>query len=103
MVSHMLTYNSPPLHCALHCGISWLVERDLASSVREGKEKKVMGNQTATNGLDFEAMRRAIEERDAEALIGFYAEDAELHTVNRNSTPSSPQVLRGKEHSPASA
>lgn len=56
-----------------------------------------MGNQTATSGLDFEAMRHAIEERNAEALIGFYAEDAELHTVNRNSTPSSPQVLRGKE------
>jgi hypothetical protein len=48
-------------------------------------------------GLDFEALRRAIEERDAETLIGFYADDAELRTVNRNTTPSSPQVLRGKE------
>jgi hypothetical protein len=51
----------------------------------------------APGGLDFEALRRAIEERDAETLLGFYADDAELRTVNRNTTPSSPRVLRGKE------
>src|ERR671911_412264 len=47
--------------------------------------------------LDFEAMRHAIEESDYEALISFYAENAELRMVNKNSTPSSPTVLRGKE------
>ena len=47
--------------------------------------------------LDFEAMRHAIEESDYEALISFYADDAELRMVNKNSTPSSPTVLRGKE------
>ena len=51
----------------------------------------------APGGLDFETLRRAIEERDADTLVGFYAEDAEVHTINRNTTPSSPQVLRGKE------
>ena len=57
-----------------------------------------MSEQTVTEGgLDFEVMRRAIEERDAETLIGFYAEDAELHTISRNSTPNSPQVLQGRE------
>jgi hypothetical protein len=55
-----------------------------------------MTEQTAS-GLDFEAMRRAIEESDYDALVALYADDAELRTVNRNSTPSSPQVLRGKE------
>jgi ketosteroid isomerase-like protein len=49
------------------------------------------------HGLDFEAMRRAIEESDYDALVALYADDAELRTVNRNSTPSSPQVLRGKK------
>ena len=48
-------------------------------------------------GLDFEAMRRAIEECDYDALVTLYADDAELRTINKNSTPSSPQVLRGKE------
>jgi hypothetical protein len=47
--------------------------------------------------LDFEAMRRAIEESDYEALASFYADDAELRMVNKNTTPSSPMVLRGKE------
>lgn len=57
-----------------------------------------MSEQAATRGgLDFEVMRRALEGRDAETLIGFYAEGAELRTINRNSTPSFPQVLQGKE------
>ena len=51
----------------------------------------------APGGLDFEALRRAIEGRDADTLVGFYAEEAEVRTVNKNATPSSPQVLRGKE------
>jgi hypothetical protein len=61
-----------------------------------GREEDVMATQ-APSGLDFEAMRRAIEERDADTLAGFYADDAEIHTVNKNTTPSSPHVLRGKE------
>jgi hypothetical protein len=48
-------------------------------------------------GLDFEAMRRAIEQLDAEALISLYADDAELSIVNRYTTPSSPRELHGKE------
>ncbi len=55
-----------------------------------------MATQTS-GGLDFEALRRAIEGRDAETLVGFYAEDAEVQTVNRRTPPSSPEVLRGKE------
>jgi hypothetical protein len=52
----------------------------------------------ATGGtLDFEVLRRAIEGRDAETLAGLYADDAEVLTINRNSTPSTPAVLRGKE------
>ena len=56
-----------------------------------------MTEQKTAGGLDFEAMRRAIEQSDFESLVSFYAEDAELLTVNRNTTPSSPEVLRGKE------
>ena len=47
--------------------------------------------------LDFEAMRHAIEESDYDALVAFYADDAEFRTVNKNSTPSSPMVLHGRE------
>jgi ketosteroid isomerase-like protein len=48
-------------------------------------------------GLDFEAMRQAIEASDYHALVALYADNAELRTINKNSTPSAPQVLRGKE------
>ena len=56
-----------------------------------------MTEQGTAGGLEFEALRRAVEQGDADSLTGFYAEDAEMLTVNRNTTPSSPQVLRGKE------
>jgi hypothetical protein len=42
-------------------------------------------------------MRRAIEQLDADLLIDLYADDAQIRVVNKNTTPSSPFVLRGKE------
>ena len=47
--------------------------------------------------LDFEVMRHAIEGSDYDTLVALYADDAEFRTVNKNSPPSSPMVLRGKE------
>jgi ketosteroid isomerase-like protein len=61
-----------------------------------GKGDAVTEQQTA-GGLDFEAFRHAIEQSNAESLTIFYADDAELLTVNRRTPPSSPEVLRGKE------
>jgi hypothetical protein len=61
-----------------------------------GRKKNAMATQ-APGGLDFEVLRHAIEGRDAETLVGLYADDAEVIAVNRNTTPSSPNVLRGKE------
>ncbi len=56
-----------------------------------------MAEQKSAGGLDFEALRRAIEQSDAESLASFYADAAEVYTINRRTTPSSPEVLRGKE------
>ncbi len=56
-----------------------------------------MTQQKLATGLDFEALRRAAEQGDARALVGFYADDANVRIVNRNSPPSSPFVLRGRE------
>ena len=50
-----------------------------------------------SGGLDFEALRQAIENPDADQLVGLYAYDAQMLTVNRYTTPSSPKVLKGKE------
>jgi SnoaL-like domain len=56
-----------------------------------------MAERTAAGGLDLEALRRAAEGKDPEAMLGLYADDAEYVRVDRNSTPSSPMTLRGKE------
>jgi ketosteroid isomerase-like protein len=57
-----------------------------------------MTEQQAAGGkLDFEALRRAEEQHDLDAMLDLYADDAEIRIINRNTPPSSPYVLRGKE------
>lgn len=55
--------------------------------------------ETAPTGaiFDFAELRRAIEQSDADALIGFYADDAELVTVDRDAPPSAPRRLAGRD------
>jgi hypothetical protein len=56
-----------------------------------------MSERTAAGGLDLEALRRAAEGKDADAMLSLYADDAEYVRVDRNNTPSSPMALHGKE------
>lgn len=65
-------------------------------SYRTMKEEHEMTEQKTT-GLNFEALRRGIEQRDADLLASLYADDAELRIVDRDNPPSSPRELRGKE------
>jgi ketosteroid isomerase-like protein len=46
--------------------------------------------------FDAEALRRGIEERDAATLLSLYADDAELHVVDRDDQPSHPKVILGR-------
>jgi hypothetical protein len=50
-----------------------------------------------SRSFDAEALRRGVEERDAMTLLALYAEDAELHVVDRNDQPSHPKTMRGRE------
>jgi SnoaL-like domain len=52
-----------------------------------------MRRRKAIRGLDFEAMRRAIERCDPDLLLGFYAEGAELNIANADAPPFE---LRGR-------
>jgi ketosteroid isomerase-like protein len=52
---------------------------------------------TTETTFAIETFRRGIEERDANALLDLYAEDAEIRIVDRTSPPSSPRVLRGRQ------
>jgi hypothetical protein len=50
----------------------------------------------AHRGLDFGALRQAIEQCDPDLILGFYAEEAILSIVNVNAQRSFPFELRGK-------
>ena|SRR5215203_2925198 len=55
-----------------------------------------MAERKSANGLDFEALRYAIERCDLDLLLGFYAEDAKLTIVNGTFLHNSPFELCGK-------
>ncbi|MEV0227782.1 nuclear transport factor 2 family protein [Streptomyces sp. NPDC050704] len=48
-------------------------------------------------GFDTEALRRGIEGQDAAALLSLYADDAEMRIVDRNTQPSHPMVMHGRD------
>ena len=52
---------------------------------------------TVSSLLDFEAIRRAVEDLDAELLASTYAEDVEASFVGRGAPPSSPHEQSGKQ------
>jgi ketosteroid isomerase-like protein len=56
-----------------------------------------MTEQKTAGGLDFETLRRAREQRDADLLLSLYADDTEVRVVDRSTPPGSPRVLRGEE------
>jgi hypothetical protein len=55
-----------------------------------------MRRRKAHEGLDFGALRHAIEHCDPDAMLGFYAEEAQLSIVNADAPHASPFELRGK-------
>src|SRR5207253_70785 len=65
-----------------------------AAGAEEGM--RTMSTVRTASAFDVEALRRGVEERDAAALIGLYADGAELRLVDRQSQPGSPRTLRGR-------
>ncbi len=56
-----------------------------------------MTEQKTKSVLDFEVLKHAVENLDAELLLSFYAEDAEACFVGPGAPPTSPLVWRGKQ------
>lgn len=52
---------------------------------------------TARPAFDTEALRRGIEEHTTATLASLYDDDAEIRVVDRNTRPSTPKVLRGRD------
>ena len=55
-----------------------------------------MTQSKAHRGLDFEALRHAIERCEPDLILGFYSEEANLSIVNAQAQRSSPFELCGK-------
>src|SRR3954470_10935688 len=51
---------------------------------------------TPSTTFDASALKRAIESRDAAALLELYTDDAEVDLVDAENPPSSPRRVRGK-------
>lgn len=47
--------------------------------------------------LDLNALRQGVEDRDVEAVLSLYADDAELSIVDQRHSPSQPQVLHDRD------
>src|ERR671911_272732 len=67
-------------------------------SFEKGRRKEVQEMMVwePDRGLDFEALRRAIEGCDPDLVLGFYAENAQLSIVNVVTPHVSPFELQGK-------
>jgi hypothetical protein len=55
-----------------------------------------MGTAAGT-AFDTETPRRGIEGEDATTLLSLYADDAEIRIIDRNTQPSQPKILHGRD------
>ncbi|MHB9857267.1 nuclear transport factor 2 family protein [Streptomyces sp. YIM S03343] len=56
-----------------------------------------MGTAASSPSFDTETLRRGLEGHTAAPLLSLYADDAEIRVVDRNTQPSRPRVLHGKD------
>ena len=47
--------------------------------------------------FDLDALRRGLEDRDAQAMLSLYADGAEMIEVDKRNPPKVPRVFRGRE------
>jgi ketosteroid isomerase-like protein len=52
---------------------------------------------TETGRFDLDALRRAVESRDAGAQAAMFADDADVTMIDKDNPPSSPRQMRGRE------
>ncbi|MCW7940813.1 hypothetical protein AAW14_02035 [Streptomyces hygroscopicus] len=55
-----------------------------------------MGTAAGT-AFDTEALRRGIEGENPQTLLSLYTDDAEIRIIDRNTQPSHPKVLHGRD------
>jgi hypothetical protein len=60
-----------------------------------------VAEQHTTGVLDFESLRHAIEQSDAESLTGFYTEDDEMLTISATLLRVLPEYCAARSRSPS--
>lgn len=56
-----------------------------------------MGTAAHSTPFDTDTLRRGVEGHSAATLLSLYADDAEIRVVDRNTQPSHPMVLHGRD------
>lgn len=56
-----------------------------------------MGTAASSTPFDTETLRRGVEDHSTDTLLSLYADDAEIRVVDRNTQPSHPMVLHGRD------
>jgi ketosteroid isomerase-like protein len=56
-----------------------------------------MSELTTTSTFDVAALRRAFSDRDSDALLALYADDASIELVDAEHPPSQPRRIEGRE------
>ncbi|MFG2793593.1 nuclear transport factor 2 family protein [Streptomyces sp. NPDC048419] len=52
---------------------------------------------TATPAFSADTLRRGVEGHTAADLLSLYADDAQIRIVDRNTQPSQPKIIRGRD------
>src|SRR5919112_6330331 len=94
----MGTPNGSFYRCAGVSGAIGFLQLSKASPKKQGEEGGIqeMSEQKSANGLDFEALRHAIERCDPEILLDFYADDASLSIFSAEAPRTLPFQLYGR-------
>jgi SnoaL-like domain len=65
-------------------------------SVRQSAPRAKSKSKAKPKSVTVAALKRAVEGRDAVALAGMYAEEAEMLVIDRDNPPSNPRRLTGR-------
>jgi ketosteroid isomerase-like protein len=76
--------------------IARVSHREPAIADRTGKKRRTAMT-TSTRTVSADALKHAIEGRDAQSLIALYADDALLRIIDHDHPPSKPLEIKGKQ------
>ena len=68
----------------------------MAKAISKSKSKSKSKAKSKPRSITIAAIKRAVEGRNAHAIVGLYADDAVVQVIDRDNPPSNPHSLEGK-------